>query len=324
MPLLAPSRSWPALVVLLFAGSVPADAGPDPLELSGSTSTSIGSPAHGRLEGGVPLPLSGPGFRFNPRRDRQARFGTVETVSALMQAAARVHEELPGGELTVNDLSFEKGGPISQHGSHRSGRDADVLFYLLGPDGSPIPSVGAPLDPEGRGVDFRDLADPDDDVPVRIDVPRTWRFLQALLENPDAHLQRIFVVEHLRSILLAHARKVDAPRGAVRRFAHLTCQPSYPHDDHFHFRFYCTAEDIGAGCEDSLPWYPWHRRHLREAGVTPVRARPRPRARAPKPDVTTHEEAREEAGPMHDDVVAWLERRKAWLRKPHPGRPYCR
>jgi penicillin-insensitive murein DD-endopeptidase len=289
---------------------------------SEATSTSIGCPNHGRLEGAVALPLEGPAHRFNPRRDRQARYGTTEMVGALLRAAEVVHRELPGGQLTVNDLSYREGGPIPHHGSHRSGRDVDVLFYLLDEEGKPIPSVGAPLDPDGRGVDFKDLADPSDDVPVRIDLPRTWRFVQALIEDGHAQLQRIFVAEHLRTLLLAHARKVGAPALAVQRFGQLTCQPSYPHDDHFHFRFFCTPADIKAGCEDSRPIYPWHRRLLRKAGVEPVIAKPKPRA--PKPNITTHEEAKAQAGPMHADVKAWLARREAWLRPPRTGRPWCR
>jgi penicillin-insensitive murein DD-endopeptidase len=286
------------------------------------TSASVGSPNHGHLVGGVPLPLTGPGFRFNPRRDPQARYGTAEMVAALVRSAEVVHRELPGGQLTVNDLSYAEGGPIAGHGSHRSGRDVDVLFYLLDEAGKPMPSVGAPLDPGGRGVDFRDLADPADDVPVRIDLARTWRFVQTLLQGEEAKLQRIFVAEHLRTLLVAHARRQRAPAQAVQRFEHLTCQPSYPHDDHFHFRFFCSVGDLKAGCEDTPPIYPWHRRLLQRAGVTPVLARPKPSA--PKPKVTTHAEARAEAGPMHSDVVAWLERREAWLRPPRTGRRYCK
>jgi penicillin-insensitive murein DD-endopeptidase len=321
-------RRWTVIVGVaglagLLAGHAP--TGPttrDPRNLPASTSTSIGGPNHGRLEGGVALPMEGPTHRFNPRRDARARYGTVEMVSALLRAADVVHRELPGGQLTVNDLSYPEGGPIPHHGSHRSGRDVDVLFYLLDGDGRPFPSVGAPLDPAGRGVDFRDLADPTDDEPVRIDLPRTWRFVQALLEDDAAQLQRIFVAEHLRTLLLRQARETGAPAAVVRRFGQLTCQPSYPHDDHFHFRFFCSVEDIEAGCEDARPIYPWHRRLLHRAGVKPVIEGRKPRA--PKPDITTHEEARAEAGPMHADVEAWLERRKAWLRPPRTGRPWCR
>ena len=91
--------------------------------------------------------------------------------------------ELGGLPITINDLSLESGGPIPRHRSHQSGRDVDTLFYQLGPDGEPIESVGAFFDPSGRGVDFRDLADPDDDVALTLDIPRTWLFLRALIEG---------------------------------------------------------------------------------------------------------------------------------------------
>ena len=34
--------------------------------------------------------------------------------------------------------------------------------------------------------------------------------------------------------------------------------------------------------------------------------------------------AREDAGEMHADVVAFLDRRNAWAKKPKTGRTYCR
>jgi hypothetical protein len=104
--------------------------------------------------------------------------------------------------------------------------------------------VGVPIEPDGRGWDFHDLVDPADDQRVRIDVPRTWRFVRALLEDDEAAVQRIFVVEHVRTMLLEHAERVRAPRAVRARFEDVTCQPGYPHDDHLHVRFFCSAEDV--------------------------------------------------------------------------------
>ncbi len=158
---------------------------------------------------------------------------------------------------------------------------------------------------------------------MRIDLPRTWLFVQALLEHDGSSpVQRIYVVEHLRTMLLEHARESGAPEAIMRRFAELTCQPSYPHDDHFHIRFFCSPEDIDGGCQDAGPIYRWRRAELREQGVRPVRHRPRPdRPMAP---TTSADEAREEAGELHPSVEAFLERREAWTDQPHPGRRYCR
>lgn len=293
------------------------------LALPPSRSLSIGSPNQGRLEGGVPLPERGPGFRSNPNRPNAAAyFGTVETIQSLVRAAGVVSAAMPGSTLYINDIGFEAGGPIEHHGSHRAGRDVDVLFYYFDSAGEPWPSKGVPIDPDGQGFDFGDLVDPSDDVAVRLDVARTWRFVQALLEGEAEErsaVQRIFVVEHVRTALLAEAARAGAPPSIRERFADITCQPSYPHDDHLHVRYFCSADDLAAGCEDVTPLYPWHREALAAAEVEPVMAAPRPhRRRTPTraaaiPDI-----------PMDDTVRSFLERRAEWAAQPHPGRRFCR
>ena len=291
------------------------------IDWSALDSTSLRNPNDGSLRGGVPLPLSAPGLRFNPARDPRARYGTVEVVRALVGAGARVDRELGGRPVMINDLSYEQGGPMPHHRSHQSGRDVDVLFYQLGPNGEPIESVGAFFDPTGAGVDFRELADPDDDVALQIDIPRTWLLLRALIEDQDAQLQQIFVAEHLRTLLLEYARSTEAPSATVKRFAAMSCQPSYPHDDHFHFRFFCALEDIADGCRDSAPLYPWHQKRLEDASV---RSRPlAPKRQQAKSKIVTRDEARAAAGPMDGEVERWLDRREQWVDQPHPGRPYC-
>jgi penicillin-insensitive murein DD-endopeptidase len=290
----------------------------------GSSSTSIGSPTNGRLEGGVALPLHGEGFRYNDKRSRDARYGTVELVRAIVRAAHAVQREHLESELVVNDIGLEHGGRISHHGSHRAGRDADLLFFLRDDAGSPIAPVGAPLDPEGIGFDYKDLSVPDDDVRVHFDAARTWSLIAALLGDGESPVQRIFVVEHLRAMLLAEAERTHAPAALLSRFADVTCQPSYPHDDHLHVRWFCSAEDLRAGCEDAAPLYPWRAAQLAAEGVTPVIAK-RARSEDPAPVVT--QEAAEKAvlrAAPHADVLAFLKRRKAWEKQPHPGRPYCR
>lgn len=299
--------------------------GPDPLTLGPSYSTSKGSPNEGSLEGGVPLPLYGPGFRFSPRKKPERRHGTVELVAALVRAAVHVHETMPKTEpasiLTFGDISMTEGGEIAGHGSHRAGRDADVMFYLLHDDGTPAESKAIPLDPEGRGTDFKDLATPDDDVPVRIDIARTWAFVAALVADESVQLQQIYVVEHIRSLLLAQAKTVNADAAVVQRFADITCQPRFPHDDHMHIRVFCSADDIAAGCYDVAPIFPWQRALLKQAGTAPVAP---PKRTTKRPKLTSVEEARQKAGPMDAAVSEFLDRRKAWTKAPHPGRKWCK
>lgn len=298
--------------------------------LGGSHSTSLGSPTHGRLEGGVHLPNK-PGVILRNERSPNpgGGFGTVELVQALVRAAERVAAEHPGAELVVNDIALEHGGEIEHHGSHESGRDVDVLFYYRHAKGGAVfPAKGIPVEPDGTGYDYGDLADPKDDVKVRIDLARSWAFVAALIEDGHVELQRIFLVEHVRDMLLKEAEKRKAKPSTIARFADLTCQPSTPHDDHFHIRVYCTPEDIAAGCEDSQPIYPWHREKLSALGTAPVIAKPAPRAprtaAAPKDDTVSPMEAAAKAGRVHARVTAFLARRDAWMKQPHPGRLYCK
>jgi penicillin-insensitive murein DD-endopeptidase len=297
------------------------------LALPGSHSTSIGGPSAGRIEGALPLPDEGPGFYHNTKRPYGARFGSVELVQSIMRAAANTAQKIPDSLLTVNDLGLLEGGPIHEHGSHQAGRDADILFFSVDARGKPIPSVGVPIDPSGGGVDFKDLRDPKDDQPIKLDVKRTWRFAAELIEVADVNLQRIFIVEHVRQMLLDEAARVHAPKAVVQRFADITCQPETPHDDHMHIRLFCTPEDMARGCMDSPPVYPYRVTSLAEHGLKPLimslqQALAERRAR--KARTTTPEQAKKKAGPMHARVTAFLKQREAWLKKPSPGRPYCK
>ena len=297
------------------------------MALDAQVSVSVGAASYGSLFGGVPLPTDAPGLVSNPNRpNERAFFGTVETVRALVRAAAALDADMPGSPVVINDIGLPTGGPITHHGSHQAGRDVDVLFHYFDHEGEVFAAKGIPLDPRGRGFDFGDLAVPGDDVAVRLDVARSWRYVRALLEDPEAEVQRIFVAEHLRTLLLAEANRADAPRAIVERFEAVTCQPGYPHDDHLHVRFFCTIDDVRQGCADSGPYYPWRRAALREAELDFIRpTRPTRAERAAREARTTSErEARAAAPRMHRRVRAWLDLREAWLEPPHPGRTYCR
>lgn len=296
----------------------------DPMSLTGAFSASIQNPVDGWLVGGVALPSRGTGYRFNPHKDQRRRYGTVELVQALIRAAAAVDGAHPGAELVVNDIAMPAGGEIEGHASHRNGRDVDVMFYLVDERDEPFPAKSIPIEPDGTGADYRDLGRRDDDIPVKLDVARTWAFVEALVLDDEAHINRIYVVEHVRTLLLAHAEAIAAPAAAIERFGHVTCQPKFPHDDHFHIRFYCAADDIAQGCEDTFPIYPWHEAHLAADGVAVQLAKSR---NIKRPKLTSVAEAakraRSQYGEFHPDVKAFLERRKAWVEKPSPGRPYC-
>jgi penicillin-insensitive murein endopeptidase len=236
-------------------------------------SVSIGEPNEGKLLRGARLPQRGRGFYSNPKRPNAgAVYGTDETISVLTLAGADVDRQAPGATLYINDISLPEGGSIPHHGSHRVGRDADLLFFAFDGAGAVAEPVCIPFDAGGKAVwDRGTPRDPSDDEPRVFDVRRNWLVVRSLVEDPDGNVQRIYVAEHIRTLLLSHAREAGAPAWTIERAGDLMCEPGPPHDDHFHVRLFCTAEDYRLGCRDKWPLYPWRRTELARVGLTDPR-----------------------------------------------------
>lgn len=229
-------RVFAVLTALLLALASTAVAEPQ--------GTSIGATNRGRLVGGAPLPRAGPGFRFESvRGNPDARYGTPMLVGALVRAVSRVERELPGGRLVIEDLSAEHGGPLPGHGSHHSGRDVDIRFYAADPQGRPVDGRNVRFGPDGRALDGG---------PERLDVPRNWLLVRALLEDEEARVRYVFVHRGIERALLAHARDQRAPASLRVRAARVMRGPgtplASPHDDHMHVRIECPPSDRAHGC----------------------------------------------------------------------------
>ncbi|MCZ7680519.1 MAG: penicillin-insensitive murein endopeptidase [Sandaracinaceae bacterium] len=199
----------------------------------------------GRLTAGVELT----GDAHIVRRDgrRAAWYGTRELVEVIRHGAAEVARAHPGPRLVVGDLSAERGGRLSPHRSHRSGRDADLGFYLLGEDGS---SVEAPqfvrLARNGCGR-LRDQR-------YCFDAARNWALLVALVTHPLARVQYILVSPDIRARVLAEGERRGAPAELLERVRVATAphSGSHSHRSHFHLRIYCAPDDR-PDCVDEPP-----------------------------------------------------------------------
>ena len=90
----------------------------------------MGSPADGVLRNGLRIPDDAGVLLRLPR----SAYGTSHAVAELMRAVAAFHERsdypLP---IPVGSMSRPRGGPITGHRSHQSGRDVD-LALLRRPD----------------------------------------------------------------------------------------------------------------------------------------------------------------------------------------------
>lgn len=214
---------------------------------------SIGSPNRGVLAHGAELPRNAEGLRWLRGNDRH--WGLPRFTEAIEHAAARVARERPGARLTVGDLSTPTGGgPLSPHFSHRSGVDADLLFYVTTLDGAPVDSpgfihVGADglAEDEGHGRW------------LRLDVEREWLVVRALVDDPQARIQWLFVSDVVQAMLLDWAVARGESPEIIRRAQSMMLQPNPGgvHDDHIHVRTTCAPEERVTGCEPIGPRRPW-------------------------------------------------------------------
>ena len=213
----------------------------------------VGTPNRGVLAGGAELARDTGGLRWLRHNDRH--WGQPRFTAALEHAAARVARERPGVDLVVGDLSTPTGGgPLPPHFSHRSGVDADLLFYVTTLDGVPVESPGfvhfgadGLAEDEGHGRW------------LRLDVEREWRLVRALLEDPEARIQWIFVSDVVQAILVEWALSHGDPLEVIRRAEEVMLEP-HPggvHDDHLHVRTTCSPDEMVAGCQPIGPRRSW-------------------------------------------------------------------
>ncbi|MFT3921443.1 MAG: penicillin-insensitive murein endopeptidase [Myxococcales bacterium] len=222
---------------------------------------SYGSTNDGVLLAGSGFPAHGPGFvRAKPGDD--TRFGSEALVELLARSARYVQQAYPGtAPLYVGDLSAPHGGKHGRHGSHRTGRDVDLLFYLVDGLGRSVRGSGFYAFDE-RGVGF---VGGEAGAPVSglafFDAARNWALVRALLSDEQAPVQWIFCADGIKARLLAYARAHEPDAELLVRATYVVHQPSRgnPHRDHFHVRVACTARERALGCIDPGPVWPWIR-----------------------------------------------------------------
>lgn len=254
------ARTLPlALTLLLLAVTLPLLACVPP-SVPVDESYSFGTTSNGVLVHGPSLPDRGPGF-VRARPGESTRAGTRELIAALTRAAAHVDSAHPGGApLRIGDLSAPRGGRHDRHGSHRAGRDADVIFYATDAAGTPTRGRGwLAYDRFGTARETTESG-----APGRVfffDDARNWAFVRALLLDPDARVQWLFVSNGIKARLLRYAAAHEPEREAVYRARHVLHQPTSgnPHADHFHVRIACALRERALGCEDWGPEWPWIR-----------------------------------------------------------------
>jgi penicillin-insensitive murein endopeptidase len=149
----------------------------DPLALG---SMSIGSTNGGALFNAVQMPAGDHHHLVDPAH----AWGTQETVDALLRTIVRVAAEFPGAApLPIGHLSARRGGHLSPHVSHQTGRDVDVGYYYTD---------------TGRWYARAHAKN--------LDRERTWAFVRTLIVESDVDL--ILIDHSIQRLLEEHARGI--------------------------------------------------------------------------------------------------------------------
>jgi penicillin-insensitive murein endopeptidase len=267
------------LVAVGWCAAVAACAGP--FGLSDGSSLSVWSHGNGYLVRGVALSERGDGYVVpSTWQQRGRRYGTRQLVEAIVRVARKVSRHRRGALLGVADLSDQGGGPaLPEHGSHRNGRDVDLLFYTMDTRGRPLPpmDVMTRFTPSGVAIVPAHAPRPPSGAPKgrspgrekgrvasyggerRFDDRANWALVRALVLDERVAVQAIFIHRALRQRLLDWATQSHEDPAVIAAAAEVMRQPSdaAPHDDHLHVRVLCAPEDRFYGCVDrgALRWW---------------------------------------------------------------------
>lgn len=194
---------------------------------------SIGRPQRGRLANASLLPRN-PAAWFIRRPERA--YGTRATVSQIQRVIQRVRRHFPRVHaLAIGDLSVRRGGKITMHGSHQSGRDVDLGFYFQ-------------RVPRGYPAAFA-LASED-----AVDVAACFALFTALADTAGrpGGVERMYMTYQTQALFhrLGRARGISQatldrlfqyPHGPDSDQGLFRHEPG--HDEHIHVRFACAPGD---------------------------------------------------------------------------------
>lgn len=229
----------------------------------------------GILHRGVAMADRGEGY-VRARPGESTRYGTPELVAALERALAEVSRRFPGtAPMRVGDLSGPSGGRHHRHGSHRTGLDADLIFYLTDPAGRSRQGRGwLAYNRFGYAVEHRapeGVAGGPGGGLYFFDDARNWWLVRTLVLDDEAAVQWIFVSRGVKTRLLRHAMAHERDPRAIFRASYVLQEPSNasPHDDHFHVRIYCPPRALAHGCRNRGVIWPWLRHRFEKPPAIP-------------------------------------------------------
>ncbi len=186
---------------------------------------SLGAPNAGALVNGVQMPKSDKWTVSDP----SCAWGTQETVDAIARSIEKVAADHPGAPpLAIGHISSRKGGHLSPHRSHQSGRDVDLGYYHAPPRASFVRATEQNLDLE-----------------------RTFALVKTIVRETDVDL--VLIDTAVQRLLVNHARQKGEDEAWIDQVFQVRGKNPRPvvrhargHGNHLHVRFVSpVAQELG-------------------------------------------------------------------------------
>jgi penicillin-insensitive murein endopeptidase len=227
-------------------------------------SVSCGSTNRGALANAAMMPERGPGYVMaEPWRSRGSRYGTTELVSLIQRSSAAVSRAYEGSQLSIADLSKERGGAIAAHRSHQNGRDVDLIYYAMDADGNPFyPDSHMAYYTSTGQANYAKAPNFVKDIPVRyFDLKRNWALIRTLMLDKKTIVEHIFVSTRVKRWILRYAQEINESPKLIKRATRVLHAPRdvKGHNDHMHVRITCSDDDEASGkCRTASAQKPRH------------------------------------------------------------------
>lgn len=230
-PVVKPTRPAPATspLLALSASELEKLYKKDPVSVG---PLALGTPNAGALVNGVPMPKSDKWFVQDP----SCAWGTQETVDAIARVIEKVATEHPGAPpLAIGHISSKRGGHLSPHKSHQSGRDVDLGYYHSPPKQYFI-----------KGTE------------QNLDLERTWALIKTFVTETETDL--ILVDTAIQRLLVKYALSHGEDEAFVDHVFQVRDKHPRPyvrhargHGNHVHVRFSSPiAQTLGRRAETFL------------------------------------------------------------------------
>lgn len=206
------------------------------LPCQADASTCYGSVGHGRLSGGVPLPVGDDNFAAYSRSGVKLGRTYVHSVvrEIVLGAYGRLKKTMPDKIYVYGETGLRHGGPIPPHHTHQAGLSVDFMVPVMDVADRSVLLPSTPLNKFGYGLEF----DNQGRIPgFRIDFDAMAAHLVEISIAAHKHgatIERVIFDQPLMERLFG-----SGPRGAELRptIPFMKGRPWIRHDEHYHIDF---------------------------------------------------------------------------------------